>query len=144
MIDAPKTLRSFAHAGRGVVALFRAENNAKVHLLLAVAVVGAGLWLGLSATEWALILTQIGLVFAAEAINTALEKLADVVRPDYHPPIGAVKDLAAGAVLVLAVVAALVGGLILGPKLWALMTFPGLSTGRSVVTATIGSSPPGL
>ncbi len=121
MIDAPKTVRSFGYAGKGIMALFRAENNAKVHLLAAGLVIGAGLWLGLSVVEWALLLTQIGLVFAAEAINTALEKLADVVMPDYHPQIGAVKDLAAGAVLILAIVAALVGALILGPKLWTVV-----------------------
>jgi diacylglycerol kinase len=123
MIDAAKTVRSFGYAGKGIVTLFRAENNAKVHLLAALGAVGAGLWLGLSATEWALILTQIGLVFAAEAINTALEKLADVVTPEYHPQIGAVKDLAAGAVLVLAGVAALVGVLILGPKVWGVIGY---------------------
>jgi diacylglycerol kinase len=117
MLNPVKTIRSFRYAGRGVVALFRAENNAKVHLLAGVAVVAAGLWLRVSPLEWAVLVMQIGLVWAAEAINTALEKLADVVSPDHHPQIGAAKDIAAGAVLILAVVSVIVALLILGPKL---------------------------
>ncbi len=120
MIDAPKTVRSFGYASKGILTLFQAENNAKVHLLAAIVVIGISLWLGLSVVEWSLLLIQIGLVIAAEAINTAVEKLADLIMPNYHPEIGIIKDVAAGAVLVLAIVAAIVGLLILGPKLWLL------------------------
>lgn len=119
MINFPKTFRSFRFAGQGVVALFRYENNARFHAMAALLVVGVGAWLGLTPTEWAIILTQIGLVFMAEAVNTAVEKLCDVVSPGHHPTIKAVKDMAAGAVLVLAIVSVLVGLLILGPKLIA-------------------------
>ncbi len=122
MIDIPKTLRSFRYAGQGVVALFRYENNARFHAVAALVVFGLGLWLGLTATEWAILLTQIGLVFMGEAVNTALEKLCDVVSPAQHPTIKAVKDMAAGAVLILAIVSVLVGLLLLGPKLLALFT----------------------
>ena len=115
-IDGPKVLRSFRFAGQGVVNLFRFENNAKVHLLMAIVVVGAGVWLGLSRLEWAIILTQIGLVWAAEAINTALEKLCDFVSPGLHPQIKAIKDMASGAVLIVAIVAVVVGVLVLGGR----------------------------
>lgn len=121
MINLPKTLRSFRFAGQGVVALFRHENNARFHALAGLVVVGAGLWLGLTTTEWSILLTQIGLIFMAEAINTAVEKLCDVVSPAYHPTIKTVKDMAAGAVLIVAIVSVLVGLLILGPKLLALL-----------------------
>lgn len=117
MIDARKVLRSFRFAGQGMVALFRFENNAKVHLLAAGLVVAASAWLGLSRLEWAVVLTQIGLVWAAEAVNTALEKLCDLVQPDYHPQVKAIKDLAAGAVLILTLTAIGVGLLLLGPPL---------------------------
>ena len=115
-IDGLKVLRSFRFAGQGMLALFRLENNAKVHLLLAMLVIAAGLWLGLSRVEWAIILTQIGLVWAAEAINTAIEKLCDFVSPGLHPQIKAIKDMASGAVLMVAIMAVVVGLLVLGGR----------------------------
>ncbi|MBO0952336.1 diacylglycerol kinase family protein [Fibrella forsythiae] len=122
MINIPKFLRSFQFAARGIVDLFRFENNAKIHLLAAILVIGAGFWLHLSTTEWVLIITQIGLVMATESVNTALEKLADRVTTQHDPLIGAAKDLSSGAVLIVAVVALLVGLLIFAPKLLALIS----------------------
>lgn len=121
MINGRKVLRSFRFAGQGVVDLFRYENNARVHLLIAMLVVAAGLWLRLSRVEWAIVLTQIGLVWAAEAINTALEKLCDFVSPGLHPQIKAIKDLSSGAVLILAITAVVVGTLVLGGRVVELM-----------------------
>ncbi|MEZ0539244.1 diacylglycerol kinase family protein [Fibrella arboris] len=120
MIDVPKFFRSFQFAARGIVDLFRFENNAKIHLLAALVVAGAGYWLKLSALEWAMISTQIGLVIAAESVNTALEKLADRVTTERDPLIGAAKDLSSGAVLIVAIVALVVGLIIFVPKLLAL------------------------
>ena len=120
MIDFRKVVRSFRFAGQGILDLFRFENNAKVHLLIAGLVVVAGFLLNLSRTEWAIILTQIGLVWAAEAFNTALEKLCDFVSPGLHPQIKAVKDLSSGAVLLLAITAVIVGLIILGGRLFDL------------------------
>lgn len=117
MIDFPKVLRSFRFAGQGILDLFRYENNAKVHLLVAILVIGAGFLLTLSPVEWAVILTQIGLVWAAEAFNTAIEKLCDFVSPGLHPQIKAIKDLSSGAVLILTIVAVLVGLIIFGGHL---------------------------
>ena len=122
MIDGRKVLRSFRFAGQGIVDLFRYENNAKVHLLIAGLVLIAGLWLKLSRVEWAIILTQIGLVWAAEAINTAIEKLCDFVSPGLHPQIKAIKDMASGAVLILAISAVVVGLLVLGGRLMEILT----------------------
>lgn len=125
MINGHKVLRSFRFAGQGVVNLFRYENNAKVHLLIAGLVIGAGFWLRLSRVEWAIILTQIGLVWAAEAMNTALEKLCDFVSPGQHPQIKTIKDLSSGAVLILAIMAVVVGLIVLGGKVLELV-----NTGR--------------
>jgi diacylglycerol kinase len=69
----------------------------------------------LSPLEWALIVFAIASVLAAEAVNTAIERLADALMPERHPLVGAAKDLAAGAVLITAVGAAIVGVLVLGP-----------------------------
>jgi len=115
-----KTARSFRYAWRGIYLVVRYENNTRVHLLASVAAVGLGLVLGLSYLEWCLILTQIGLVWAAETFNTALEKLVDLVSPEFHPLAGRVKDIAAGAVLILAVTSVAVGGLIFGHRLYVL------------------------
>ncbi|SOD98644.1 diacylglycerol kinase family protein [Spirosoma fluviale] len=117
MIDFRKVVRSFRFAGQGILDLFRFENNARVHLLVACIVVIAGLFLALSRIEWAIILTQIGLVWAAEAFNTAIEKLCDFVSPGIHPQIKAIKDLSSGAVLILTIMAVLAGILILGGHL---------------------------
>lgn len=117
MIDFRKVVRSFRFAGQGILDLFRYENNAKVHLLIAGLVTVAGFLLNLTRTEWAIILTQIGLVWAAEAFNTALEKLCDFVSPGLHPQIKAIKDLSSGAVLILAITAVIVGLIILGGRL---------------------------
>jgi diacylglycerol kinase (ATP) len=117
MIDVRKVLRSFRFAGQGIVDLFRFENNAKVHLLVAAVVILAGFILGLSRVEWAIILTQIGLVWAAEAFNTAIEKICDFVSPGIHPQIKAIKDLSSGAVLILTIAAVLIGIILFGGHL---------------------------
>ena len=123
MIDIGKFFRSFRFAARGIVDLFRFENNAKIHLLAAAVAIGAGSWLGLSAMEWAMIATQMGLVMATEAFNTALEKMADRVTTERDPLIKAAKDLASGAVLIVALTALVVGLLIFVPKLLKVWDF---------------------
>ncbi len=119
-INIRKAIRSFRYAGMGIYSLFRYENNARIHLIACILVVIAGVVLGLSITEWCLITLCVGLVWSAEAINTALEKLADVVSPGYHPAIKDVKDLAAAGVLILAISAVVVGSIIFIPKVLAL------------------------
>lgn len=127
MIDFRKVGRSFQFAGQGILDLFRFENNAKVHLLVAVLVAVAGFYLRLSRLEWAIILMQVGLVWAAEAFNTAIEKLCDFVSPGIHPQIKAIKDMASGAVLILAIVAVMVGLIIFGGRLLSIMNVFSLS-----------------
>ncbi|MBN8823583.1 MULTISPECIES: diacylglycerol kinase family protein [unclassified Spirosoma] len=117
MIDFRKVIRSFGFAGQGILDLFRFENNAKVHLLVAGLVLAGGFWVQLTHIEWTIILTQIGLVWAAEAFNTAIEKLCDFVSPGIHPQIKAIKDLSSGAVLILVIAAVLVGIIIFGSHL---------------------------
>lgn len=115
-----KRLRSFRYAAHGIRDLFR-EDNARIHAVAAVAVIVAGVWLGLSLTEWAVIMLTIGAVLAAEAVNTALESLCDLVSPGFDEHIRRAKDLAAGAVLLLALAAVAVGLLIFLPKLAVLL-----------------------
>ncbi len=120
MPNAAKALKSFGYAFRGVVYLFRFENNAKIHLIAAVLAIAAALYLGMSAVEWCILVIQIAMVMAAEAFNTAIEKLSDVVSPGEHPVIGIVKDIAAGAVLITAAASVITGLFLFLPKIMPL------------------------
>ena len=111
-------LASFRNALRGALQL-RREPNARIGLVVAGAVVALGFWLEVERRGWALLVFAIGFVLVAEALNTALEALADRTAPDPHPLVAKAKDLAAGGVLLAAVVAAIVGLLVLGPPLLA-------------------------
>ena len=112
-------VRSFACAGRGVWVLVRTQRNAWIHATATAGVMAAGLVLRVSREEWCLLILAMGLVWAAEGINTAVEALADAVSTAPDARIGRVKDIAAGGVLLAAVAAAAVGLLIFGPKLAA-------------------------
>lgn len=115
-----KRLRSFRYAFNGIRLLVTGEPNAWIHCFAAACVVVAGIWLRLSPTEWIAIVGAIGVVLAAEAINSSLEALADRVSPGYDEAVKRTKDLAAGAVLLLAIAAAIIGLIIFLPKLASL------------------------
>ena len=107
---------SFGYAFKGIYELFKSQPNAKIHLLVASLVVLAGWYFQLSAPEWAIVVLAIGLVLAAEAFNTALEYLTDLTSPGFHPLAGKSKDVSAGAVLICAVCAAIMGLIVFLPK----------------------------
>jgi diacylglycerol kinase len=109
---------SFAFALRGIAAFAR-DPNARIQLAAALAVTALAVWLRVPRTDAALLALAIGLVLAAEALNTALEALADRVAPDHHPLVAKAKDVAAAAVLLAALAAAAAGLLLLGPPLLA-------------------------
>lgn len=109
--------RSFRYAARGVVALLRSQHNAWIHAAASVAVVGLGFAVGLSRLEWCLVVLAMVAVWSAEAVNTAFEALCDVASPEPHPLVERAKDVAAGAVLLAAGGAVVVGVLVFGPHL---------------------------
>ena len=114
-------IASFKWAFKGLGDLFSHHPNAKMHLLASIIVVPLAFLLDVSLVEWCLIILCIVLVMAMEAMNSALEYLADKVSLEHDPLIGKSKDIAAGAVLLCAMGAALVGALIFVPKLYALL-----------------------
>jgi diacylglycerol kinase (ATP) len=114
-------IRSFRFAGRGMWLTLRSQPNAWIHAAATVAVAIAGYLLGISRTEWCLIVLACAAVWTAEALNTAFEFLADATIKEFHPMIGQAKDVAAGAVLVTALAALLVGGLVFVPYLMVLV-----------------------
>ena len=111
-------LRSIGNALRGWWYVLRTQQNTWVHALATLIVFILGLWLGLSAHDWAIIILTITMVFAAEFINTAIEAVVDLASPAKHPLAKVGKDVGAGAVLLAALAAVLIGFLILGPPLW--------------------------
>lgn len=110
-------LRSFRYAFRGIGYLVSGEHNAWIHCFAALAVLVCGFVFKLSAGEWIAVVFAIGFVFAMEAVNSALEALCDFVSPERREIIGRVKDLAAGAVLIAAISAAVIGGIVFIPKI---------------------------
>ena len=100
--------------------MITSQQNAWIHAAATVVVVAAGLMFGLSSSEWAWIVLAIGAVWTAEALNTAFEFLTDVASPEFHPLAEKAKDVAAGAVLLAAVGAVVIGALIFWPRIVAL------------------------
>ena len=117
-----KQLKSFKYAFNGLQLLIREESNAKIHLFITVCVLIAGFVFRISGSEWIAVVLCIGLVFALESFNSAIENLVDFVSPGKHEAIKKVKDLAAGAVLVGAIASAIVGLMVFLPKIIGLFT----------------------
>ena len=116
-------LASISYALAGLVALVRTQANARIHLAATVAVVVLGLAVRLAPWEWVSVTLAVAIVWTAEALNTGLEHLCDVVTREFHPSIKAAKDIAAGGVLVAALGAALVGAIVFLPHIWPLLGF---------------------
>lgn len=120
-----KRLNSFRYAFAGIADLIASQPNAKLHLAAAVAAIAAGFFFNIDRTEWCLVVFAIASVLAAEAFNTAIEHLTDLVSPGHHPLAGKAKDVAAAAVLLTAIGAAVVGVVVFLPKALALMGWGG-------------------
>ena len=112
-------LHSFRHAFAGWWYVLRTQRNAWIHSIASAAVFVLAAWARVGLREWAVLLLAIGLVWTSEFVNTALEAIVDLASPEMHPLAKVGKDVGAAAVLVAALIAALVGLLILGPPLLA-------------------------
>lgn len=112
-----KRAKAFTYAWQGLKALLKYEHNARIHMVVAVLAILAGIVFGISPVEWCLIVVCIGLVISAEALNSAVEALADKITSAYDPLIGRAKDLGATAVTLLALVAVVVGCIIFIPRI---------------------------
>jgi diacylglycerol kinase (ATP) len=114
-------LRSVRCALHGIRIMIASQHNAWIHAAATVLVIVAGLFVRLSTPEWCWIVLAISSVWTAEALNTAFEFLTDVASPAFHPVAGQAKDVAAGAVLLTAAGAVMIGALVFWPKLAALL-----------------------
>lgn len=95
--------------------MMQTQVNPWIHLLATAVVLTAAFWFKVTAIEWCVLLLAIGLVWTAEALNTAIEVAIDLVSPDYHELAGKSKDVAAGAVLIASIISASVGLVIFWP-----------------------------
>lgn len=111
-----KRIRSFGYAFKGIGCLFRFTPNALIHALAVAVVVTGGFLFQVSALEWCVLVLCMGTVVAAEAVNSAIESIADKVSPEKNPLIGRAKDLGAGAVLILAIMSVVIACVIFIPK----------------------------
>lgn len=111
---------SFGHAIRGVLHVLKKERNARVHLVAAFLAFGVGLLLEVSNVELAAIFFASILVFIAEVFNTAIEKTLDIIQTEHHPQIKIIKDMSAGAVMIAAIAAVMIGTVIFLPRIFLL------------------------
>ena len=111
-------INSFKYAFKGLGDLLKSQMNARIHLFFTILVIVGGFFFEISKVEWLICLLAIAMVFAAEAFNTALEYLTDLVSPDYHVLAGKAKDAAAAAVLILAIFALIIGFMVFWQPFW--------------------------
>ena len=111
-------LKSFVYAAEGIKHCIMKERNFIVHCCLAVAVIIAGFLFHVSSMEWMIILINIGLVSGFEMFNSAVERLCNLLHPQHHPGVKIIKDVAAGAVLVVSLIALLCAAIIFLPKIF--------------------------
>ena len=110
--------RSVGYAFKGALHLIKTESSIKIQIFIAAFVIICGFYFNISSIEWIMQLFAIGLVLTAEGVNTAIEKIADFIHPEKHHQIGEIKDISAGAVLIAAIVAILIGLIIYIPKIF--------------------------
>jgi diacylglycerol kinase len=114
-------LRKFKVAFEGIFILLKKDRNFQVHLILFLLLLIASFLIGLSKFEWIAILVCSAMVFATEAVNSSIEKLADLITKEIRPEIKIIKDIAAAAVLITSIFSIVVALLIFIPKIWSMI-----------------------
>lgn len=113
-----KRLKSFVFAFAGLKILQKEEHNFRIHLVFAILAISAGFMLKISPMEWIAIVFAIGFVFVVEVINTVIENITDFISPDENFSIKKIKDMSAGAVLISAIIAVVIGLIVFLPKVF--------------------------
>lgn len=116
-VKTKKLANSFKYAFQGLISSFKTERNMKIHILIMVLVIIAGIILKISAMDWIICTILFGIVISSELFNTAIETIVDMITPFRDPKAKLAKDISAGAVLVLAISSIIVGLIIFIPKI---------------------------
>lgn len=121
-MKAPQRIaNSFSDALIGIVTALREEKNMRIHFATLTALFGASLYFRLDSMEWALVILAAGMVITSEMLNSAVERVVDLVEPNFHPLAALSKQLAAGGVLVAALTAVAIGAIVFWPRLSELL-----------------------
>lgn len=115
-IEKKRLVNSFKYAFEGIKEAFQGEQNLRIHVIMAILVIISGFIVQISKNEWFICLILIGLVFMAEFFNTAIENTVDLITREYNPMAKKAKDIASGAVLIVAIISAIIGLMIFIPK----------------------------
>ena len=110
-------INSFKYAFEGIFTAFKAEKNMKIHFIIMLLVIILGIMLKISSVEWIICIILFGFVISLELVNTAIENTVDLITQEKHPKAKIAKDVAAGAVLVAAITAVIIGLIIFVPKI---------------------------
>ncbi len=110
-------IKSFGYAIEGIAIFFKTQHNSWIHAFAAIVVIIAGFVFKVNSSEWCLLTFAIALVIVSEMMNTAIEFLTDIVSPGFNPQAKKVKDVAAGAVLITAIAAVVIGLIVFLPKI---------------------------
>lgn len=112
-----KIVNSFKYAIQGIISSFKSERNMKIHVLFMILVIIAGILLKISKVEWIICIILFAMVIGAEMFNTAIETVVDIAMPEKNEKAKIAKDVSAGAVLIMAIAAAIIGVIIFLPKI---------------------------
>jgi len=115
---AKNRIKSVGFAMRGALLLIRTEASIKIQVFIAIVMTALGFYFEISNIEWILQILAIALVMGVEGANTAIEKLCDFVHPEFDSKIGFIKDVSAGAVMLVSIGASIVGLIIYLPKIY--------------------------
>jgi diacylglycerol kinase len=115
-------LKAFINAFEGLFIFFAKERNGQIQLFIAVIIIVSGVLFHINQLEWVAIILCIALVISMEMINSAMEKLSDMVEPNFHPVIKTIKDISAAAVLWAAMASLVIGAVIFLPKIMYMFT----------------------
>lgn len=111
-------IKSVRYAFKGAYFLVKTETSLKIQFIIAIIVIAGGIYYNISLTEWVVQFLAIGMVMSVEAINTAIEEIANFIHPEFHVKIGLIKDISAGAVFIASIFASIVGLIIYLPKIF--------------------------
>lgn len=115
-------MKKLGFAIHGIFAAVKSEGSMQIHLIASSLVIAAAIFFHLTAGEWCIILLCIGLVWAAELLNTAIEHTIDLCSPEWNERAGKAKDIAAGGVLIVSIIAVIIGCIIFIPKISLLIS----------------------
>ncbi|MEH7178790.1 diacylglycerol kinase family protein [Neobacillus vireti] len=118
-------LKSFSYALTGIKTALWTERNMRIHLLVSIGVICCSYFFSISKLEWLFVIVAIGGIFSLELLNTAIERVVDLITEEYHPLAKQAKDLAAGAVFIYALTAVIIGVIIFVPHIlrWVLTVY---------------------